>query len=124
MKYKSRTASLILNNEHIVDDFTFVIGCNTRYTGKGMKMAPKAKLDDGLMDIVVVRHGPGRIKLLSMLPKVYNGSHIKSSLLEYHQVSEFSLIPKKDEILNIDGEVLGSTPVHVKMLPKAFSIFS
>ena len=123
MKYKSRTASLILNNEHIVDDFTFVIGCNTRYTGKGMKMAPKAKLDDGLIDIVVVRHGPGRIKLLSMLPKVYNGSHIKSSLLEYHQVSEFSLIPKKDEILNIDGEVLGSTPVHVKILPKAFSIF-
>ena len=123
MRYKPRTASLILDDKKIIDDFTFVIGCNTMYTGKGMKMAPKAKLNDGLMDIVVVRHGPSRLKLLSMLPQVYDGSHIDSPLLEYYQVSEFSLIPKRDEILNIDGEVIGSTPIKVKMIPEAFQVF-
>ena len=124
MRYKPRTASLILNDKKIIDDFTFVLGCNTMYTGKGMKMAPKAKLDDGLMDIVVVRHGPSRLKLLTMLSQVYDGSHINSPLLEYYQVSEFSLIPERDEILNIDGEVIGSTPIHVKMIPAAFQVFS
>ena len=124
LKYKPRLATLILDNDEIIDNFTFIIGCNTMYTGKGMKMAPKAKLDDGLMDIVVVRHGPSRFKLLTMLPKVYDGTHINSSILEYYQVSEFSLIPERDEILNIDGEVLGTTPIHVKMIPGAFQVFS
>ena len=124
LKYKPRLATLILDNDKIIDNFTFVIGCNTMYTGKGMKMAPKAELDDGLMDIVVVRHGPSRLKLLTMLPKVYDGTHINSPILEYYQVSEFSLIPERDEILNIDGEVLGTTPIHVKMIPGAFQVFS
>ena len=124
LKYKPRLATLILDNDEIIDNFTFIIGCNTMYTGKGMKMAPKAKLDDGLMDIVVVRHGPSRLKLLTMLPKVYDGTHINSPILEYYQVSEFSLIPERDEILNIDGEVLGTTPIHVKMIPGAFQVFS
>ena len=124
LKYKPRSATLILDNDKIIDNFTFVIGCNTMYTGKGMKMAPKAKLDDGLMDIVVVRHGPSRLKLLTMLPKVYDGTHINSPILEYYQVSEYSLIPERDEILNIDGEVLGTTPIHVKMIPGAFQVFS
>ena len=124
LKYKPRTATLVLDNDEIIDNFTFIIGCNTMYTGKGMKMAPKAKLDDGLMDIVVVRYGPSRLKLLTMLPKVYDGTHINSPILEYYQVSEFSLIPERDEILNIDGEVLGTTPIHVKMIPGAFQVFS
>ena len=124
LKYKARSATLILDNDKIIDNFTFVIGCNTMYTGKGMKMAPKAKLDDGLMDIVVVRHGPSRFKLLTLLPKVYDGTHINSPILEYYQVSEFSLIPERDEILNIDGEVLGTTPIHVKMIPGAFQVLS
>ena len=102
-----------------------IIACNTIHTGKGMKMAPKAKLNDGLIDLVVVRHGikTSRMKLLSMLPKVYNGSHIKHPILEYYQVSEFLLIPDKDDILNIDGEILGSTPIKVKMLQGAFEVF-
>jgi sphingosine kinase len=124
LKYKPRLATLILDNDEIIDNFTFIIGCNTMYTGKGMKMAPKAKLDDGLMDIVVVRHGHSRLKILTMLPKVYDGTHINSPILEYYQVSEFSLIPERDEILNIDGEVSGTTPIHVKMIPGAFQVFS
>jgi len=124
LKYKPRSATLILDNDKLIGNFTFIIACNTMYTGKGMKMAPKAELDDGLMDIVVVRHGPSRFKLLTMLPKVYDGTHINSPILEYYQVSEFSLIPERDEILNIDGEALGSTPIHVKMIPGAFKVFS
>ena len=63
------------------------------------------------------------IKLLSMLPKVYNGSHIKSPLLEYHQVSEFSLIPKKDEILNIDGEISNGENIKISFLEKKLPIY-
>ena len=89
-----------------------------------MKMAPKAKLDDGLIDLIVIRSGATRTRLLQVLPKLFDGSHIKEPEVEYYQTSEFSLIPEKDEILNIDGEIMGSTPIKVKMISNAIEIFS
>jgi len=123
LRAKPRAASLVVEDHEIVDDFTFVIACNTRYTGKGMKIAPRALLDDGLMDVVVVRHRAGRMKLLSMLPRIYQGTHVDSPLVEYYPVSRFSLVPDRQEVLNVDGEVSGSTPVHVTMRPGAFEVF-
>jgi diacylglycerol kinase family enzyme len=58
------------------------------------------------------------------LPKLFDGSHINEPEVEYYQTSEFSLIPETDEILNIDGEIKGSTPIKVKMIPRAMEIFS
>ena len=86
-------------------------------------MAPKAKLDDGLMDLIVVRHEASKLKILSLLPSLFDGSHINSPLVEYYTASEFSLIPKKDELLNIDGEISGSTPIDVRVLKQRIKVF-
>ena len=124
LRHKARPAELVIDGKKIVYDYIFIIACNTIHTGKGMKIAPKAKLDDGLFDIVVVRHGMSKFALLQLLPKLFIGTHIEHPMVEYHQVSEFSLIPQKDEILNIDGELLGSTPINVVVKPKAFTVFA
>ena len=124
LRYKPRNAILILDDKKIVDDFVFVIACNTIHTGKGMQMAPKAKLDDGLIDVIVVRKGVSKLQLLSILPKVYDGSHLNSPYLEYYQVSKFCLKTKNNQILNIDGEVLGTTPIEVEVIPNAFTIIN
>ena len=123
-RHKNRSAILIMDDKKIEDKFTFIIACNSIHVGKGMKMAPKAKLDDGLIDLIVVKASATRTRLLQVLPKLFNGSHINEPEVEYYQTSEFSLIPETDEILNIDGEIMGSTPVKVKMIPKAIEIFS
>ena len=123
-RHKNRSATLIMDDEKIEDEFTFIIACNSIHVGKGMKMAPKAKLDDGLIDLIVIRSGATRTRLLQVLPKLFDGSHIKEPEVEYYQTSEFSLIPEKDEILNIDGEIMGSTPIKVKMISNAIEIFS
>ncbi len=120
---RTRAARLVLDDDEIDDDFTFVLACNTRYTGRGMKAAPQARLDDGLIDVVVVRHGAGRLKLLSMLPRVYDGTYIDDPLVECYPVSRFSIIPKRDEALNIDGDITGPTPAHVEMRPGAFEVY-
>ncbi|MAJ45474.1 MAG: hypothetical protein CMF96_12135 [Candidatus Marinimicrobia bacterium] len=121
--YKPRPATLVVDDKQIIDDFTFIIACNTIHTGKGMKMAPSAELDDGLIDLIVVKHKASRLKLLSMLPTVFDGAHIKNPLVEHYKVSKFSLIPQKNEILNIDGEITGSTPIDVRVIPKKITIF-
>ena len=123
-RHKSRAATLIMDNKKIKDEFTFIIACNSIHVGKGMKMAPNAKLDDGLIDLVVVKAGVTRTRLLQVLPKLFKGTHINEPEVSYYQTSEFSLIPEKDEILNIDGEIMGSTPIKVKMISNTTEIFS
>ena len=122
-RHKSRLATLIMDDKKIEDEFTFIIACNSMHVGKGMKMAPKARLDDGLIDLIVIRAGASRTRLLQVLPKLFDGSHINEPEVEYFQTSKFSLIPETDEILNIDGEIMGSTPIKVEMISKAFEMF-
>jgi len=124
LRYKSRSANLIIDGEKIKGDFTFIIACNSIHVGKGMKMAPKAKLDDGLLDLIIIKSGASRLRLLKVLPLLFTGEHINEPEVEYIQASNFSLLPQKDEILNIDGEILGKTPIEVNVLHKALEIFS
>ena len=124
LRHKSRPATLIMDDKKIEDKFIFIIACNSIHVGKGMKMAPKARLDDGLIDLIVLRSGVSRTRLLQVLPKLFDGSHINEPELEYYQTSQFSLIPETDEILNIDGEIMGSTPIQVNVIPKVFEMFT
>ncbi len=118
-----RRTKLILDGEEDEDEFIFILGCNTQYTGKGMRMAPRAKLDDGLIDVIVIRDATRR-KLLKIFPKVFDGSHVDDPVVEYHQVKKYSLIPQEDDILNLDGELKGSTPFDVEVLSAAFRAFA
>ena len=65
-----------------------------------------------------------RQRLISVLPKLFNGSHISEPEVTYYQASSFSLFPETDDILNIDGELIGTTPITVKMLKQAIKIFA
>ena len=118
---KRRIAQLLMDNEVIEDDFVFIIACNTIHTGKAMRNAPRARLDDGKIDLVIVRKS-SKIKLLKLFPKLFSGEHIKSPLVEYRQVEKFSVIPKEDSSLNIDGELIGNTPIDVTMQPKMIEV--
>ena len=100
------------DNDPYEDDFVFILACNTIHTGKAMRAAPKANLNDGLIDLVIVKK-TNRFKLLMLFPKLFSGDHINSSLVEYKQVKNFYIKPKIDSGLNIDGELIGQTPVSV-----------
>ena len=122
LKLKRRLAEILIDGKKISDKFLFAIACNTIHTGRGMKMAPKADLNDGLIDLILVREA-GRVKLLKMFPKVFDGTHINDPIVEYHQVKSFSIIPSEDETVNLDGELKGSTPLFADVIPSAISVF-
>ena len=121
LKGKRRISKLILDDEVVDDDFVFVIACNTIHTGKAMRIAPIAKFDDGKIDLIIVRN-TSKTELLKLFPKLFTGEHVKSKLVEYRQVQKFSIIPDENSSLIIDGELIGSTPVHVTMEPKKINV--
>ena len=121
LKGKDRIATLTLDEEVIKENFIFIIGCNTIHTGKAMKMAPLAQLNDGKIDLIIVRK-TSRINLLKLFPKLFSGDHIKSPLVEYRQVKNFSISLEETNDLTIDGEIIGSTPLYVQMIPKMVNV--
>jgi len=121
LRHKKRFARVIIDNNSIGADFAFIIGCNTIHTGKGMRMAPLARLNDGLIDLIIVRK-VSRFKLLKLFPNVFSGKHIGDPGVDYRQVKQFKIMSEDKSQLNLDGEVLGSTPVEVKILPKEVEI--
>ena len=124
IKNKERHATLLINNQKKEEKFTFIIACNTKYVGKGMFMAPDAEIDDGLLDLIVVKGNLSRTILFKTLPKLFKGTHITDPNVEYYQVSRFSLKTKSEDLLNIDGELKGTSPINVEVLHNAIEVFN
>ena len=121
---KYRKAKLQIDGKETIDNYLFILTLNTIHTGKGMKAAPKAKLNDGLIDIIILKSSISKLELISLLPKIFSGNHITSNKIEYIQAKKINIIPEKNEILNIDGEMKCSTPVNISIIPQIIEIFS
>tara|TARA_B100000686_G_scaffold164947_1_gene172616 strand:- start:14254 stop:15126 length:873 start_codon:yes stop_codon:yes gene_type:complete len=121
LRHKQRLAKINIDGSVFIDDFCFVLGCNTIHTGKGMKMAPLATLNDGMIDLIIARKA-SRIKLLRLFPKLFSGKHIIDQIVDYRQVKEFTVMPIDDCPITIDGEILGRTPIHVRVIEKALKV--
>tara|TARA_B100002051_G_C16739577_1_gene643375 strand:+ start:3251 stop:4138 length:888 start_codon:yes stop_codon:yes gene_type:complete len=124
IKNKSRNATLIIDNKEYKKTFTFIIACNTKYVGKGMYMAPSAVINDGLLDLIIVKGNLSRRLLFKTLPKLFKGTHINDPNIEYKQISKFSLLTKDKDLLNIDGELKGTTSIEVEVVNNAIEVFN
>ena len=118
MKLKARDCQLVIDNKLYHDKYIFILIQNTIHTGKGMKAAPNAILDDGLIDIVFVNQEANRLELIKLLAKLSSGTHIQSEYVQYKQVHKIKLLPTVNEAVNIDGDVKNQTPVEVSVLSK------
>ena len=120
---KTRYAKLKVDDNIIEGEFMFAIACNSKNVGKGMLMAPNAKLDDGLIDVIIVEGNISRFRLLNVLPKLFNGTHINEPEVKYIKCKEFNLISDNNDQLNIDGEMIGESPFESEVMEKAIDIF-
>ena len=115
------------NNNKITDkdkkELMFIMIANTVHTGKGMKIAPNAKLNDGLVDMLLIQN-VSRARLFKLMPKLFSGEHIKDHNVIYKQVKEIIFNSENKSKLNIDGEIKGISPFKLEIIPKALEIFS
>lgn len=119
---KPRRAQLILDDQSLDDDFLMVAACNTIFSGSGMRLAPRAKVDDGKMDVVLVRNASSW-QMLRLFAKLFVGSHVDMPCVEYYQVRLLSILSDNREPLDLDGEIKGTAPVSIEAIPGAIRVF-
>ena len=100
----------------------FATVSNSRYTGTTFLIAPKAKLDDGLLDLVVVKRIT-RLRIIRIFKTIFTGAHIHEPEVSFHQARAITIESEKPRVLNVDGEILGQTPVEVECLPRSLQVF-
>ena len=89
--------------------------------GGGMKIAPKAKLDDGVLDVCVIPH-MNKFKLCCLFPTVYFGRHLSVTPVEYFQTERLRLETEEPFDAYADGEYVCRTPIEVSVARGALRV--
>ena len=119
---KFTTLRLEIDGEKIETKSTFIEISNTRYTGADFLMAPTAEIDDGLLDITLVKN-VSRLRLLKGLVKIKTGEHIHMDEIDTFKAKHIKIESEKPLVLTPDGELLGITPVEITCLKHAIKVF-
>ena len=94
---------------------------NGRYFGGAMYAAPEAELDDGLLDLLMLKE-ISVAKFLWHLPKIYKGTHLKIPEIFFQKVRKFTAESSEQVILDIDGESPGYLAATFEVLPKILNL--
>ena len=92
--------------------------------GGGMRIAPQALLDDGMLDLVLVKE-VGKLELLRVFPRVYKGSHIEHPAVSLGRAPKARVLSDRPLIPWGDGEPLDDTPsteVTFRVVPRALRV--
>jgi diacylglycerol kinase (ATP) len=94
---------------------------NTPTYGGGMKIAPEAKLDDGLLDVCVIG-SMNPFKLFCLFPTVYSGGHLQIRQVEYFQANRLRVETETPLDVYADGEYVCRTPVEISVQRAALRV--
>jgi diacylglycerol kinase (ATP) len=122
-RFRRRPFPLRVDGETEIDrrPCLFLTFNNSKFTGGTMMIAPKAEVNDGLIEFV--RWGPiGRLGLIRNLPTLYDGTHIHHPLAERREAKRIDFHLDAPVDVMVDGEVLTLQCQTLDVLPSALNV--
>jgi diacylglycerol kinase (ATP) len=122
MRLKVYPLEISMGGDTLVQKTMFVEVSNTRYTGTSFLIAPAAEMDDGLLDLTMVRE-LSRFRLLRLFPTIYSGRHVEHPEVIARKVRQIRIEAPAGLILAPDGELCGRTPATISCRTGDLEIF-
>ena len=120
---RAREVRLKADGRDIQGRFHLGVLANTTSMGGGMLVAPGARDDDGVMDLVLAGD-MSRLRLALALPRLYDGSHLSVPGITLVPVRRLEAESDDTVRLNIDGEAAGRLPAVFETLPRALRVLA
>lgn len=111
-----------LDGDRLEQENVFVTISNSSFTGTRFLMAPDARIDDGFLDVTLLR-SLSRTRLLRLFPTIYQGRHVQFEEVETRQVRQLRIQSPVGMLMQPDGEFRGCTPVEIKCLHRDLELF-
>jgi diacylglycerol kinase (ATP) len=120
-----RTAAfrLVLDGRAVEVRGWLVAVANGPSYGGGMRVAPQASLDDGLLDVVVIAD-IGKLEFLRTFPKVFSGRHVDHPAVTVHRAAHVELDADRALAVYADGEPAGTLPATFEVRPAAVAVLA
>ncbi|HEX6472916.1 MAG TPA: YegS/Rv2252/BmrU family lipid kinase [Streptosporangiaceae bacterium] len=100
-----------------------VVAANSGFYGFGRHVAPDARVDDGLLDIVIIRHAP-KPTFFAVMKELEHGTHVRRANVEVLRGREVRIEADRALPYGADGELIGTLPVIVRVLPGALRVLA
>lgn len=122
-RYRVRPVRITVDGERFFEGpLVLATASNGEWFGGGMHLAPRARIDDGLLDVLVVPEMPTRT-LVRNLPRLYRGTHLGVEGVRYRQGRVVEVEPLDGEVpIEVDGEPLGHIPLRAEVVPGAIKL--
>jgi YegS/Rv2252/BmrU family lipid kinase len=96
---------------------------NSGRFGGGMQLAPDARLDDGLLDVVMIEHGP-KWRFAKDSGKLFEGTHVHDPRVHIVKAREVRMSADRPFEVYADGDQIAMTPAVVRAVPAALRILT
>lgn len=120
--FRARTYTLELDGQRWSTAAMLVAVANGPSYGGGMRVAPEAALDDGRLDVMLVRP-LSRMRFLALFPRVYRGTHVQDPRVSV-QRGRRVVVDSPGIVAYADGERLGPLPLTCEIAPEAVIVLA
>ena len=121
-RMKPITYNLTLDGVKSTFQASLITVANNRSLGGGMLVTPNAKVDDGLLDVLIVQK-LSRLSFLRVFPRVYKGEHVTDPRVSITHAKHV-IVEAADISATADGETLGPLPVEIQIVPGALRVLA
>jgi len=123
LRYKAQNVRVEIEGKILRRKILLISIGNGKFFGGGMKVLPHASVFDQLLDVCVISDVP-KWKILLLLPEFISGNHIKERFVEYFHAKKVKIETENPMQINIDGDIIGETPINCELFNKPLMIFS
>jgi diacylglycerol kinase (ATP) len=120
-RMRPASGEIVMDGNRMKLECTSILVQNTPFTGGGLRVAPDARLDDGLLDVVVVDN-IGKMNLLWNFPRLYRGTHVANPHFHMFRCRDLQIATEPPMAMTLDGDPYGVSPAHVQVVPAAVTV--
>jgi YegS/Rv2252/BmrU family lipid kinase len=121
LDFMGTAATLQTDHELIRDRLLMAVISNGQLYGRVWRMAPKAKMDDGLLDVGVLTGHRWPTTMRHVIGLTFR-QHIKDPNFNLYRTTHLSLSAKDPLPVHVDAETIGTTPIKVDIVPQALTV--